>query len=91
VAAIAMLLACAAPGCGTSDTVTRVEGLADQACACRDAACADRVDRAFRQLVEGGPRRGSPGERDRVETAYARMRSCLARARSRPAGAAPAL
>lgn len=83
----ALLLALAA--CGTSDTVKKVGALADRACACRDVACVDAVDKEFWEMAKT-PRRGTQDERDEVEEHYARMRECIVKVRSASPGAVPA-
>lgn len=73
--------------CSKNETVKRVKGLADKACACTDAACADAVEKEYLDLVKEGQKRGSEDDREEVAAAYSRMRTCIARART---GAAPA-
>ena len=70
----------------SNKTVEKVEALADRACACRDAACADAVEKDYYALVKEGQQRGSEDDRDKVESAFGRMRDCIAAART----AAPA-
>ena len=84
----ALLLAAA---CGKNETVKKVEALADRACACADAACADAVEKDYYALVKEGQRRGSEEDRDKVESAFERMRDCIAATRTAaPAAPAPA-
>lgn len=82
-------------GCSKNETVKRVKALADRACACTEAACADGVEKEYLDLVKEGQKRGSEDDRKEVAAAYSRMRDCIAAARSgKPAagaaGAAPA-
>lgn len=84
----ALMLALA--GCGTSDTVKKVKAMADRACACPNAACADKVDKEFWELVKTGQKRGTQSERDEVKTDYTRMRECIEKARSSATGTAAA-
>ena len=77
----ALALALAA-GCSNNETVERVKGLADKACACLDAACADAVEKEYLDLVKEGQKRGSEDDRAEVEQAYSRMRDCIASART---------
>ena len=69
-------------GCSTNETVKRVQGLADKACACTDAACADAVEKEYLDLVKEGQKRGSEDDRTEVAEAYSRMRDCIAAART---------
>jgi hypothetical protein len=78
-----------ASGC-SNDTVKRVKALADEACACTDAACGDEVDKKYLALVKEGQKRGSEDDRKEVEAAFARMRECIAKARTAGPGAADA-
>ncbi|SRR6266545_60297 len=73
-----------APGGCANRTVAKMKLMADRACACADAACADKVDEEFRDLAN---QRGTRDERDEVEQHYKRMRECIARARSGGSGA----
>jgi hypothetical protein len=82
------LVALALGGCHKSETVKRVEGLADEACACADPGCADAVDQKFFALVKEGPRKGSKADREAIEKAYGRMRACAAKARTASRGGA---
>jgi hypothetical protein len=82
-------LLCVMAACGSSDTVKKVGALADRACACRELACVDAVDKEYWELAKT-PRRGTQDERDEVEEHYARMRECIVKVRSASPGAAPA-
>ena len=75
-----------AGGC-SNETVKRVKGLADEACACTDAACGDAVEKKYLALVKEGQKRGNEDDRKEVEAAYARMRECIAKARAAGPGA----
>ena len=77
--ALAVLLVA---GCSTNETVKRVQGLADKACACTEAACADAVEKEYVDLVKEGQKRGGEDDRKEVEVAYNRMRDCIASART---------
>lgn len=81
------LLLAAASACGKNETVKKVEALADRACACTDAACADAVEKDYYALVKEGQKRGSGEDRDKVESAFERMRDCIAAARTTAPGA----
>ena len=71
-----------AGACSTNETVKRVKGLADRACACTDAACADAVEKEYLDLVKEGQKRGTDDDRTEVAEAYSRMRDCIASART---------
>ncbi len=72
-------------GCSKNETVKRVKEMADRACACSEAACAEAVEKEFLDLVKEGQKRGSEDDRKEVADAYNRMRTCIAKARSAPA------
>lgn len=78
---VALLLALGA-GCSNNETVKRVKAMADKACACTDAACADGVEKEYLDLVKEGQKRGSDDDRKAVAEAYSRMRGCIAKART---------
>jgi hypothetical protein len=64
-------------GCGR-DHVATVAELADQACACKDAACAEKIDRALqRELVE--VERPSRADAAKIVRAAARATECIRR------------
>jgi hypothetical protein len=69
-------------GCNKNETVVRVGRLADEACACRTAACADAVDKKYYDLKAEGVKRGSRSDREEIEKEYGRMRACIAKARA---------
>jgi len=71
-----------AGACSKNETVKRVKGLADRACACTDAACADAVEKEYLDLVKEGQKRGTEDDRTEVAEAYSRMRDCIASART---------
>ena len=71
-----------AGGCSSNETVKRVKGLADRACACTDAACADAIEKEYLDLVKEGQKRGTDDDRAEVAEAYSRMRDCIASART---------
>lgn len=69
-------------GACSNDTVEKVKRMADRACECRDAACADKVEKEFWDFAKGGQKQGSQSERDDVQEQYARMRECIVKIRS---------
>jgi len=77
--ALALFLAL---GCSKNETVKRVKAMADRACACTDAACADAVEKEYLDLVKEGQKRGSDDDRDEVAKDYSRMRTCITKART---------
>jgi hypothetical protein len=79
--AVALLLALGA-GCSKNETVKRVKAMADKACACSNAACADAVEKEYLDLVKEGQKRGSDDDRQEVAESYARMSGCIAKARA---------
>src|SRR5688572_19744413 len=90
VRACALLLALG--GC-SNETVKKVQGMADRACQCADAACADKVQKEYYDFAKANAKsQGTQDERDEVEQAYNRMNECMVRARSGGGkeGAAPA-
>jgi hypothetical protein len=68
-------------GC-EDETVKRVAVLADEACGCGEPACADAVEAKYVELVKEGQKRGSADDRKEIEKSYARMRDCIAKART---------
>ncbi|HTE51921.1 MAG TPA: hypothetical protein VK698_13795 [Kofleriaceae bacterium] len=93
---LALLLAFG--GACTNETVKQVEAMASRACECRDAACADKVEKEFWEYAKGNQKRGTQEERDEIKAHYNRMRECIAKARTgtrgqpnreQPAGATP--
>jgi hypothetical protein len=85
--AVALVLALGA-GCSTNETVKRVKAMADKACACSNAACADAVEKEYLDLVKEGQKRGSEDDRQEVAESYARMSGCIAKARAGAGGKA---
>lgn len=68
-------------GACSNEVVKKVGEMTDRACACRDAACADKIEKEYYELAKT-PAKGTQGERDEVKEHYNRMRECIARARS---------
>ena len=80
--AIVSALLLLALGCSKNETVQRVKKMADRACACTDATCADAIEKEYLDLVKEGQKRGSEDDRDEVARSYSRMRGCIAKART---------
>ncbi len=89
IAPLALLFGLSGAGC-RNETVTKVKEMAVRACACGDAACADKVDKEFWDYVKAAQRRGTQEERDEVKQDYGRMRDCIEKVRSPAQVAAPA-
>lgn len=67
-----------AGGC-KNKVVDQLEDFADQACACEDAACAEKVQEAFNTWRENNQTaRGTEEHRKRAETAMKKLSGCLA-------------
>ncbi len=65
--------------------------MADRACECPDAGCADKVEKEFWDYVKTRQKRGTQDERDEIKGHYNRMRDCIAKVRSSaPAAGQPA-
>lgn len=78
IVAAALGLLCAA-GCG-SKLAEELEGYAEKACACADAACAQKVQTEFEAWAERNKMaRGSADERKRAEKAMRRFSECMNR------------
>ena len=80
-ALLVALLLLAGAAC-TNETVRKVETLAEAACDCGDAACADQVEEEWKALLDQGQKRGSEDDRDKIDAAFKKMRNCLAKARA---------
>jgi hypothetical protein len=76
-AAMGALLILAAGGCGKSQAVKDVEGLADEMCACKDIRCATEVTKKASELLR---RSADVAANDStvkaLEAAAGRMRQC---------------
>ena len=70
-----------AAGCGKNPTVSAVERMADEICACPDAACAREVHaRRMAELLEKHrDAKGTDGDRRAIEAAGKRMQGCMER------------
>lgn len=63
---------------GCSDASKQIEKLADQACACKDAACADKVIDDLIQFAKDNPR--ATGDEDKAVKAAQRLTECAMKA-----------
>jgi hypothetical protein len=87
---VPLLLALAGSAC-SNEVVTKVKAMADRACACTDAACADKVEKDYYDFAKTNAKaRGTEDERKQTEEHYSRMRECITKTRSGAEGAAPA-
>lgn len=84
------LLLALAGGC-SNEVVGKVEEMANRACACRDAACADKVEKDFYDFSKANAKaRGSDEEHKQTREHYNRMRECIVKLRSGQPAAPPA-
>lgn len=64
-------------GCG-SDLVKKLDGLADEACACKDKACAEKVNKKLDTALSGA-KEPSKSDAEQIMKAMARAGECLAK------------
>ena len=72
--AIIASLVVAAAGCGQKDITADIEGLADRACACKDAACGDKVVDDLVALAKDNKSAG--GDEARAQAAAQKLGQC---------------
>lgn len=85
----ALLLAGSLTAC-SSKVPGQVAAIAERACACQTAECADKVEKEYLDFVAANAKvKGTREERDEAQGHYNRMRECIGRARSAGAPAAP--
>ena len=78
-AALALsMLFVAGSGCG-SDLVKKVDKLAEQACACKDKACAETVNKKIDDVLEGA-KEPSKEDAEKIMKSMAKAGECLAKA-----------
>ncbi len=86
----ALLLAGSLAAC-SSNVPGEVAAIAERACACQTAACADKVEKESQEyFAKNAQVKGTKEERDETEDHYNRMRECIGRARGAAAPGAPA-
>ncbi len=73
--AITVLLGFGA-GCG-GDLVKKLDGLADDACACKDKACAEKVDQKIQDTLEGA-KKPSKDDTEKIMKSMAKAGECMA-------------
>ena len=64
-------------GCG-SDLVKKLDGLADEACACKDKACAETVNKKIDGALKGS-KQPSKGDAEKIMDSMAKAGECLAK------------
>lgn len=67
-----------AVGCGGKDLTKDIEALADRACACKDAACADKVVDDLLTLAENNKK--AKGDSSRTNAAAKKLGECAIKA-----------
>lgn len=72
-------------GCG-GDLVGKIDKLADEACACKDMACAEKVQAKLMDLVKDA-KEPSKGDQEKIMKSMERMGECMAKL-AVPAGGA---
>jgi hypothetical protein len=78
----ALLLGCLlAAGCSSAAN-KKLDELADRACACTDAPCAEKVEADLREFVKSDPK----GNEDQAKKSLARLMTCVAKAKVGVAG-----
>jgi hypothetical protein len=64
-------------GCG-SDLVKKMDELADEACACKDKACAEKVNQKIEDALKGA-KEPSKADTEKIMKAMAKTGECLAK------------
>jgi hypothetical protein len=64
-------------GCG-GDLVKKIDKLADEACACKDMACAEKVQNKLMDLVKDA-KEPSKGDQEKIMKSMERMGECMAK------------
>ncbi len=64
-------------GCG-SDMVTKIDKLADEACACKDLACAEKAQTKILDALKD-TKEPSKGDQEKVMKAMEKMGACVAK------------
>ncbi len=64
-------------GCG-SDLVKKLDGLADEACACKDKACAEKVNKNIEEALNAA-KEPSKGDTEKIMKSMAKAGGCLAK------------
>lgn len=71
-----------------NDVVEAVESFANQACACTDAACAEKVQQDFMKFIaDNADKKGSDSDKKKVEDAAEKMMKCIMDAQAKGGGA----
>jgi hypothetical protein len=82
IAVLVTFLGLAATGCGT-DVTADLEKLADRACACKDAACAQTVLDDFVSFVKAN--KNGVGDQEKAAKAATKMTECALKGGADPA------
>ncbi len=64
-------------GCG-GDLVKKIDKLADEACACKDMACAEKVQSKLMDMVKDA-KEPSKGDQENIMKSMERMGECMAK------------
>jgi len=64
-------------GCG-GDLVKKIDKLADESCACKDMACAEKVQAKLMDLVKDA-KEPSKGDQEKIMKSMERMGECMAK------------
>jgi hypothetical protein len=70
-------------GC-SSEANKKLDEFADRACACKDAECAKKVQEEFTKWISDN--KEAKGDEDKAAKSFARMSTCVAKARLGKAG-----
>jgi len=72
-------------GCG-GDLVKKIDKLADESCACKDMACAEKVQAKLMDIVKDA-KEPSKGDQENIMKSMERMGECMAKLAGAGAGA----
>lgn len=78
-AILSMLAFFGLAGCG-GDLPGKIDKLADEACACKDKECMEKVGKKFEELLKNVKKEDvSEGDAEKVEKSMSRMMECAAK------------
>jgi hypothetical protein len=77
VLSMTVFFALGASACG-GDLVKKIDKLADEACACKDMACAEKVQGKLMDLVKDA-KEPSKGDQEKIMKSMERMGECMAK------------
>lgn len=75
---LSLLVLIALPTACKDGLATKVEKLADEACACKDAACVSDVGKRMKELQSGSEKPGDD-EMPKIKAALERMQECASK------------